>query len=163
MNKYRKRHIWFMEIRRLGEENAKEVVQLMRNTFSEYVAPSFTKSGRVSFLRDITEEMIVRKLSDYEGYVAVIDSKVAGVVIAFPRKSKITALFVGKRFQRRGIATALLNHVEIRFRKVGSKSISVRSSVYAVEFYEKMCFRKTRGLVRSKKGWTYQPMKKVLA
>ena len=43
----------------------------------------------------------------------------------------------------------------------GSKSIKIRSSLYAVKFYEKMNFKKSTGLMKSK-GRNYQPMKKLL-
>ncbi len=72
----------------------------------------------------------------------------------------MNTLFVDKKHQRTGIATALINRIENSYKST-KKSITIRSSTCAIGFYEKIGYKKTRGLVRNKNGWTYQPMKKT--
>ncbi|MFH1432166.1 MAG: GNAT family N-acetyltransferase [archaeon] len=149
-----------MIIRKLQKKHAKDVTRLVRDTFSEFVASSFSGKGSIDFLSQITEENISRFSEERDGYVAISDSSVVGVIMS--SQKKITCLFVDKRFQKKGIAAALTRKVETLFKKRGLKSITCRSSLYAVPFYEKMGFKKTRGIVRHKLGFTYQPMKKEL-
>lgn len=151
-----------MEIIRLEKRHVKYVASLIFKNFEEFVASSFTVEGRKSFLGEITEEKILELLAVCEGYVATIDSKIVGVIIASKDEAKLGALFVDKRHHRQGIAAALLKRVESLFRKRKIASINVKSSTYAIGFYEKNGFKKTTGLIKNKNGFTYQPMKKKL-
>ena len=53
----------------------------------------------------------------------------------------------------------MLNKIEKEMKKKGVKAIKLNASLYAVPFYEKMDYRKSRGVVK-KDGQIYQPMVK---
>ena len=54
-----------------------------------------------------------------------------------------------------------MNKIEKTFGKTHTNVIYVSSSLYAQKFYEKMGYKKSTG-IRKKKGFVYQPMKKIL-
>ena len=62
-------------------------------------------------------------------------------------RDKINSLFVKGNFHKRGIGSLLLQKFEYEAALQGSREIKLKSSVYAVMFYEKMGFRKTSGLI----------------
>lgn len=50
---------------------------------------------------------------------------------------------------------------ELILKKKGIEVIKINSSLYAIKFYEKIGYKKSRGIVK-KDGMTWQPMKKIL-
>ena len=150
-----------MKLQKIKESHAKQISILIKKTFGEFNADTFTPSARTDFLNEITEQNIKKYLKDLTGYVVIIDSSVVGVIMTSNKRKKITALFVDKKHHHKGIATKLVKTVENDFKKTGAKSIRCWSSIYAAPFYEKQGFKKTRGIVKTKKGYIYQPMKKI--
>lgn len=89
--------------------------------------------------------------------VALCGTRIVGV--ARWRDNQLFNLFVDRSFQRRGIATRLMRGFERTCLDSGFREATVRSSLYAVSFYEAFGFRKTTG-VRNLHGLKVQPMKK---
>ena len=151
-----------MELQKINKTHAKSMSILIKKTFDEFIAHTFTKSASADFLNDLTEQNIITHLKDLNGYVAIIDTNVAGVILVSNNRKKITALFVDKKHHHKGIATALVNKIIFDFKSQGAISVRCWSSIYAVPFYQSQGFKKTRGVVKNKKGYTYQPMKKMI-
>ena len=91
--------------------------------------------------------------------VAVVRSRIVGVLRA--RGNRIVNLFVDGAFHRKGIATQLIWRYENTCQKGGLTEIVLRSSLYAIPFYEALGYKKTTG-IRSFRGLKIQPMKKRL-
>ncbi|NOR85629.1 GNAT family N-acetyltransferase [archaeon] len=151
-----------MVFQKIKENHAKQISILIKKTFIEFVAHTFTNVAKNEFISHINEENIMNLINDYAGYVAITDSNIVGVIMAKQDKNKITALFVDKKHHHKGIATKLVNKIISDFKKQGAKSIRCWASFYAVPFYQHQGFKKTRGVVKTKKGYTYQPMKKII-
>lgn len=148
-----------MIIRRFKKEDAKEVFELVFKTFNEFVAPDFEKQGIKKFLNEQTQEKQTERSKTRDIYVAIINKKIIGMIEG-NGKDKVTRLFVNKTYHGKGIATCFMTKIENLYKKKSNK-IKVFSSIYAIEFYRKMGYKKTTGIMR-KKGFVYQPMKKVL-
>lgn len=151
-----------MELQKIKEIHAKSISILIKKTFNEFVAHTFTVNASADFLNEITEQNILKYLKDLNGYVTIIDSNVVGVIMANSKKEKISALFVDKKYHHNGIATTLVNKIISDFKSQSATSIKCWSSLYAVPFYQAQGFKKTRGVVITKKGYTDQPMKKII-
>ena len=92
-------------------------------------------------------------------YVAEEDGEIIGTVRGTP--DRISSLFVDGTKQRKGIGRKLLQRFEKEAMKQGSKEIRLRSQLYSVIFYEKMGYKKTRGIINAK-GLKVYPMRKAL-
>ena len=95
-------------------------------------------------------------------FVALEGKKIVGVVDGGIKNGDCYTrwLYVDKKHHGKGIARKLMEKIENRFRKK-SKIAKVSSSVFAVGFYQKVGYKKTRGIVK-KRGWKYYPMQKKL-
>jgi len=153
-----------MKIRTLRKSDIEPAIKLFTKSYDEFLAPSFTKQGRKFFEKDLVKrlrEKLSRKNAVY--YVALIGSRLIGVVGGGFRAKKayVDSLAVDTRYHKKGVGRKLMDKAERAFYKK-TKKLRINSSTYAVYFYKKLGYKKTKGLVRTKKGVTYQPMIKNL-
>ncbi|MGJ0480053.1 GNAT family N-acetyltransferase [Pantoea agglomerans] len=99
---------------------------------------------------DVLQPLIVS--DDYLWLIAVEKGEVTGVLTVF-EGNLVKYLFVHPKFQRKGVAKALWQRVTPVLRS----EISVRSSLFAVPFYEKKGFKKV-GEVKFFNGVSFQTM-----
>ncbi len=142
-----------MEIRAALESDAagiSELIQLvsMQCNFSE------TKPCPQWFIEstkpDVLQPLIVS--DDYLWLIAVERGEVTGVLTLF-EGNLVKYLFVHPKFQRKGVARALWQRAIPELRS----EISVRSSLFAIPFYEKREFKKV-GEVKFFNGVSFQTM-----
>lgn len=129
--------ILVLKVRRFQPEDFPRVVELERMCFGD--APTLYVN-----LYRMHEGFFVAEL---DGYV------VAFVVAAFTEDGdgRVLSLAVDERFRRRGIATALMEHVfdYYRQRGIGKVKLEVRvSNLPARKLYEKLGFR-AAGMIRN--------------
>lgn len=150
-----------IRIQKFKKEQARKVSKLVTNSFNEFVAPSFSKKGRKKWLLHINPAAFIErsKSGKREYYIALHNNRIIGI-IGITKNYRIPLLFVDKKFHRKGVAKRLINKVELMFIKKGLKIIKINSSLYAVKFYEKTGYKKSRGII--KKDMVFQPMKKIL-
>ena len=114
-------------------------------------------SGISSFFAEkITPKAFEAYLTDekaYEHYVYEKNSKIVGY-FALLNATHFVYLFVDENYHKQGIGKALL---EYALKDKEYKEYSVNSSLYAVDFYEKLGFVPT-ALVQKRNGMSYQPM-----
>lgn len=142
-----------MEIRAALESDAagiSELIQLvsMQCNFSETEpCPQwFIESTKP----DVLQPLIVS--DDYLWLIAVERGEVTGVLTLF-EGNLVKYLFVPPKFQRKGVARALWQRAIPELRS----EISVRSSLFAIPFYEKREFKKV-GEVKFFNGVSFQTM-----
>lgn len=99
---------------------------------------------------DVLQPLIVS--DDYLWLIAVEKGEVTGVLTVF-EGNLVKYLFVHPKFQRKGVAKALWQRVTPVLRS----EISVRSSLFAVPFYEKLGFKRV-GEVKFFNGVSFQTM-----
>lgn len=142
-----------MEIREAIESDATSISELihrvsMQCNFSEMEpCPQWFIE---SIKPDALKPLIVS--DDYLWLIAVERGEVAGVITLF-EGNLVKYLFVHLKFQRKGIARRLWQQVTPVLRS----EISVRSSLFAVTFYEKRGFKKV-GEVKFFNGVSFQTM-----
>ena len=152
-----------IKIRKFKKERAKEVCKLIIDCFNEFVAPSFSKKASNEYLARVTPEILIEnsKSKERDIYVAIKNNQIIGIIEGV-KNYRIVWLFVNKKFYKKGIGKKLVNKIESIFKKRGGKIMKIRSSLYSVKFYEKIGYKKSRGIVKTKKGVVFQPMKKIL-
>lgn len=110
------------------------------------------------------QQAIINILRSPKMYIAAYNGKIVGVLRG--RKERLASLFVSKRHHRKGIGRLLVTHFEEESIQRNVEVIRVAATLYAVDFYSKLGYKKTTG-IRSAwsfggQGLQYQPMKKRL-
>jgi predicted GNAT family N-acyltransferase len=140
-----------------GEEDL--VIELVLNTFNEFIAPVYSAEGIAAFSRYISiENLRSRGRSNHEMLVAELDRKIIGVM-EIRDKRHISLFFVFGKMQKKSIGKNLLRHaMECCFTKQSDlKKITVNASFNAAEAYQRMGFV-AEGKERSVNGIRVIPM-----
>ncbi len=124
-------------------EGAKEATQRYIKQFK------ITKKNRKEKQESLMKNPII--------FVLIDNQKIIGVIKG--NKNKISNLFVDPSYHKKGAGRKLVEKFEREAKKRKTKIIKIRSSLFAVEFYKKMGYKKTTG-IRSIKELKFQPMKK---
>lgn len=122
-------------IRKFKQEDKDILIQILKNNVPKYFAETEV---------DDYEEYINGKVQDY--YVALLNETViaaGGINYDKDRQlAKISWDIVDIPFQKQGVGSLLLKHrLEVISNKKDIKSIIVRTSQHAYEFYSKMGFK----------------------
>lgn len=143
-----------MQITRLTltHKNINEVIQLIKQTFLEFVAPDYDEVGIKNFFRFAEDVDLLKKLVFY---AALHNDKITGILAVDDRLNHICLFFVDKDLQNTGIGTALFKRFLNEFMP---KAVTVNSSPFAVKVYEKLGFTATDSRQVSD-GIVYIPMR----
>jgi ribosomal protein S18 acetylase RimI-like enzyme len=140
-----------------GEES--EVFDLVFRTFTEFIAPHYSRAGVLEFLKYIRPGYLLERLQkDHFFLLATAQRKIIGI-IEVRESSHISLLFVDRQFQQRGIARELLRRA---FRmclkkKPDLSKITVNASPNSVRIYQRLGFRPA-GSEQVKRGIRYTSM-----
>ena len=128
-----------MQITRLTltHKNINEVIQLIKQTFLEFVAPDYDEVGIKNFFRFAEDVDLLKQLVFY---AALHNDKITGILAVDDRLNHICLFFVDKDLQNTGIGTALFKRFLNEFMP---KAVTVNSSPFAVKVYEKLGFTAT--------------------
>lgn len=153
-----------MDYRELTSDDLTEASGLVWNVFAEFVAPEYAEEGVETF-RTFTEAQQLTQLlaGGRFFFLGCFDGlKLAGL-IAIRDYNHISLLFVGKNYQRRGIAGQLFDKAKDRCLQANPqlREITVNSSPYAAGIYQRLGFKKT-GDATVTDGMTFIPMTAVL-
>jgi len=146
-----------MKIEPIAESDAECVIEVIKESFLESVAPSWSDDATAIFLeKDISLGTLSNLVSN--GYIslkATKDGTVLGVLL-FSSDSKLAHLFVKPSVYKQGVAKLLfrsaLNHV-----KDDVVYISLTSTEYAVSAYERLGFKKASSAFKYN-DCIFQPM-----
>jgi ribosomal protein S18 acetylase RimI-like enzyme len=142
---------------RPGEES--EVFNLVFRTFTEFIAPHYSRAGVLEFLKYIRPGSLLGRLQkEHFVLLAIAQRKIIGI-IEVRGNSHISLLFVDKQFQKRGIARELLRRT-LRIcvkEKPDLSKITVNASPNSVRIYQRLGFRPA-GSEQVKRGIRYTPM-----
>lgn len=156
-----------MKFRKFKKRDARQIAEIKNSVFSSFNKLEYFKKNAVSkYLSNTNPKKSDQELfeafkitQDSIFFVAEEDDKILGYIKG--NKNRIANLFVLGKTHRKGIGKKLVNLFEKEAEKQNSKEIKIRSSIYAIPFYQKMDYKKTTG-VRNFHGLKIQPMKKFL-
>jgi GNAT superfamily N-acetyltransferase len=143
-----------MQIETIEQENLAQALALVERVFMQFEAPDYAPEGVATFRAFIHDPLAVALLSFYGAYV---EEQLVGV-LATRGNSHIALFFVEPCFQRQGIGRALFFAARQACR---SDTMTVNSSPYAVEIYQRLGFHALSG-EQLADGIRFTPMKCIL-
>ena len=155
-----------MKLRKFQKSDTKDVALLISRTYKKFNSSDYFDSKAAKdyinfFNPNKTSEKeifeIFSKASIF--YVAEENCEIIGTIRGNP--DRISSLFVDGTQHKKGIGKKLLLKFEKESSKQGFKEIKLRSQLFSVIFYEKMGYKKTRGIINAN-GLKVYPMRKVL-
>ena len=127
----------------LKNDNIQEALELVWSVFNEFEAPEYSVEGINNFKLFIDYNSMIERISSgsVKMFGCFIDNKLVGI-IALKEMKHICLLFVDKNYHRNGFARQLFQKALIACKEENSelKQITVNSSPYAVEVYQKLGF-----------------------
>ncbi|MCL2569466.1 MAG: GNAT family N-acetyltransferase [Oscillospiraceae bacterium] len=152
-------------IREVADKDVPRAIDLVNRVFTEFVAVDYSKQGRNTF-----ETYLKTKLDDVSAalksggkkmWAYYQDDDILGV-LAIQGPSHISLMFVEKAHHRQGIAKGLF---DVALGEMAQNrdvtQITVNSSPYAVEAYERLGFAQTAEQ-QEKDGILYVPMRRTI-
>lgn len=120
-----------------GDE--KEIAELIKRVFSEFVASDNTPEGNQFFYEFLASgEILKRTINKIDNIlVAKVNDKIIGV-LSVKNGNHISLLFVDKKFHGRGIAKRLFNQYLRQVKNTGIREMTVNASLYSVEIYKSL-------------------------
>jgi ribosomal protein S18 acetylase RimI-like enzyme len=146
-----------IKIRKIKSRDIPAAYKIITQGFDKFVAPTIKKEGIREFYSFQTIEKMEERLKDPLRiiFVAELNNKIVGYIEG--NKTNIFRFFVRIGMHRKGIGKKLFQKLLIYIKKMGGNYVHVNASLYAVEIYKKLGFKKTTG-IRTKNGVVYQPM-----
>ena len=125
----------------LNPERLAEALALVETVFIEFEAPDYSEQGIQEFHKFIDGKRIRKELetSSLALWACFHDQRIVGVLGVEPR-GHICLLFVSGAFHRQGIAKMMLEKGLAGFRRKKFAQVTVNSSPYAVQAYQRMGF-----------------------
>lgn len=136
-------------IRDLSNNEVAIALELTWDVFMEFEAPDYSQEGINEFRCFLDNRDGIEKLRFFGAFNR---DKLVGTLAM--RQNHISLLFVRKEFHRQGIAKKLFRHM---LSQIISNEITVNSSPYALEVYEKFGFNATN-TEQVTNGIRYTPM-----
>lgn len=154
-----------IKIRKFIKKDTANTALLMVDVYKKFNQGEATKEGLKKYVDSVHPnkvplDKLYKKLNKPVAFVATDNDKIIGVIRGTP--DRINSLFVDGKYQKQGIGKKLVEFFVKTSKKQGIKFIKVRSSVFAVKFYQAMGFKKTTGL-RNPHGIKMYNMKKALS
>lgn len=126
-----------MKIKQLNLKKIKKAIPLVWKVFCEYEAVNYTESGKKAFWGAIHSEEYLNML---DAYGAFEGNELLGIIATRNKGSHIALFFIDGTHHNKGIGKSLWNTV---LANNTSETITVHSSLYAVEVYKKLGFSVT--------------------
>lgn len=148
-----------IEIREFKDQDALEASDLIRKTLSEENSKFYPVSVIKFMVNEFTPRFLVELSKEREFFVAIEKSKILGTITLI--KDYIGTVFVNPDYHGKGIGTKLMEAIENLAKERKIEELRLNSSINAVDFYEKLCYKKGEQSQSEEYGVTYE-MRKAL-
>lgn len=150
---------------KISSKNTPQIADLIYKTYQKFNHNEGNDKSRQAFLRQYNPahrknaELLetFNKLNINIG--AYSNEKLVGIIRG--KNNRIINLFVDGNFHSQGIGKKLVSSFERQAKKEKSEFIKVRSSLYAINFYSRLGYKKTTG-VRLYRGLKIQSFRKQM-
>lgn len=128
-------------IRALAEKELSAAITLVWDTFCAFEAPEYSEEGVRSFRAFLQEDVLKTRLREGQmSFYGAFEGKNLVGVAALRNQNHLCLLFVSRETMRRGIGTALMQHLQMRVSEEGTHTLTVHASPYAIPFYHQIGF-----------------------
>lgn len=129
-----------MKIRKYEIADTEQIVQLFYDTVHQINIRDYTKAQVDAWApADIDIEIWTKSLSSKFTFVAEDGGIIAGFG-ELETNGHIDCFYCHKDFQRKGVGTQILEHIEAKAKELGLKKIFTEASITAKPFFEKHKF-----------------------
>lgn len=128
-----------MEIRLAKLADAAEISALVIRSLRESNAGDYPSDHIEMLVSGLSPEGMLERMSGRTTFVAILDGSIIGT--AGLGDARVHTVFIHPRHQGEGIGAALLNAVEALGRVKAFKTLTVRSSITAEGFYQRLGYR----------------------
>ena len=142
-----------MNIRKATVQDTSAIVEVIA-PFVEAVTTA--EEGRLRFKAEVIQTIF--EWPDIYYYVAEIDRRIVGVV-AYIAPAHFMHFFLNKAYQGQGYGRQMWRFLEKHIRSQGHQSITVKSSLYALDIYKRFGFVEM-GEYTEENGIRFIPMRK---
>lgn len=142
--------ILLMHIRKFRTQDAHELSKAVQKTLFVSNSGDYSKKSLRFLCNEYTPENLLNHAKRMDIFVAYHNKKLVGTISL--TGNRLSRMFVLPQFQRRGMGSKLLRHIEVLAKKRDIKTLRVRSSVTAFDFYKKLGFHKTRRVLHKSIG-----------
>lgn len=123
-----------MTIEKINFENREKALALVLSVFMQYEAPEYSQQGIKTFKDFINSK---ESIDGLEIYGTFKEEEIVGVIATKNDGNHIALFFVYGKYHRQGIGRKLFETV---IKESTGEKITVNSSPYAVEVYQKLGF-----------------------
>lgn len=151
------------EVRWAMPEDWTSAMNMIWKTFLKFEGDVYSPEGVRNFLDFITDEGLLNSFlrGEYLMLVAVANGEIIGAATVRDG-NHLSLLFVDERYHKKGVGRTLLNKMcHCLEYELGWRTMTLKSSPYAVEFYKKLGFEVT-GPQEHYSGICVTPMEKRL-
>lgn len=150
-------------IKEVYGEEISDAFSLIWTTFSEFVAPDYTKEAVNNFKNNFIDSIDYKEkfMNRQEVMFGAYDNDKLIGVLSVRGAEFISCFFVDKRYHRKGVAGNLFAHVIPKLKEAGVKKLRLNSSPYAVPFYYSIGF-KDLAQQQVYQGILFTPMELIL-
>lgn len=141
-----------MKIKHLNSGQLREALPLVWDVFSKYEAVNYSEEGKKAFWDAIHSDEYLNMLTAYGAFE---NKELVGIIATRNEGAHLALFFVDGNHHRQGIGRSLWNTV---LAENTASIITVHSSLYAVEAYQKLGFVITDE-IQDEGGIQYVPMK----
>ncbi|MGC1320835.1 MAG: GNAT family N-acetyltransferase [Candidatus Udaeobacter sp.] len=147
-----------MKIRLAEKSEAEAISRFVSELTVTHIGPTLPVEGLEHLLRDMDEESTMTRMTEgFPYWVALGGGAIVGVAAVKP-PSHIYHLFVRSDRQRSGIGRRLMNEALRFISDSGRATVTVNSSLNAVDAYRRFGFRNAGNEVFDGSGVRFQPM-----
>ncbi len=142
-----------------SEEEVKAAFEMALRAFMEFVAPVYEDRAVRKFKADTVEnnDYINNYITSRHLMLGAFDGEQIIGMITERGGGHISMVFTDKEYQRRGVATAIMERMVVRLKLMGHNRVTVNSSRYGLPFYRNFGFVPI-DTEQNREGFIFTPM-----
>ena len=147
-------------IRKFKDKDAIEASNLIRKALSVVNSKFYPKLVIDFMCNEFSPEFLIKISKEREFFIAFEKTKIIGTITLI--NDYIGTVFVNPEFHHKGIGKKLMESIENLAREKRIKNLRLESSINAVDFYEKLGYKKGVETQSEEYGVTYEMSKKLV-
>ncbi|OAB44333.1 GNAT family N-acetyltransferase [Paenibacillus glacialis] len=153
-----------MEIRKFRDSDMSQIISLFYDTVHTVNKQHYTQAQLDVWAPRDEEALKLTTWKDSFNHNVTYIAEINGIIVGFADMSQeghLDRLYIHKDFQRQGIASLLVNTLELEARRQGLLAMDTEASITAKPFFEHHGYRVTEQQVVERRGVTLSNFKMI--